>query len=1385
MAKADLLSSQALVSRQINEGIARLAAGTTAIPSTRPKQESPELFEPFPLTDMQEAYWVGRQDGLALGGTSIYSYRETELDRIDIKRLEEAWNALVKRHPMLRASITEDGRQRILPQTEAISFPVEDLRSLSCEARQERLDAIRSDMTRHRPSIGVWPLWEIRLSLIEADRARIHLGIDGILIDDRSYQILIQEWFILYEGQKEQLSELGFTFRDYVLEERNQRSGPAYAQALGYWLKRLENLPGAPQLPMRCDPAQISQPRFTRHALTLSAESWTKIKAICVREGITPPALILAAFMEVLARWSTSPALTINVPTFNRPPIHPQINDIIGEFGSFVLIGNEGLETLRFGERVKAVQQRLWDALDNSDVSGVSILREMARKSGAHDSVRMPVVFTMASNLRKAGQVPAKTQKQKAEVLFGITQTPQVILDHQVSERQGELYLNWDVVEAVFPEGMIADMFASFGNLLRDIEADRGIWSASCAAQLPAWQLQERTDANATQAPLPVTALHSAFDARAKLSPHRPAILTPDRCLTFAELDARAQAIALALIEAGVETGQIVAIVASKGWEQIAAAIAILRIGGVYLPIGADLPSLRREQLLAKSGARIALTQASLIYDFVWPADLHVIAITDHPADTAGIRPDRACDPDQPAYILYTSGSTGEPKGVTISHRAAVNTLHDVNARFGVTEADRVLGLSQLSFDLSVFDIFGVLGEGGALVLPAAGQELDPAAWLDLCERHGVTIWNSVPALLGVFMQHLEDQARALPPALRLTMLSGDWIPLDLPKRLRALSAQAVRLVSLGGATEAAIWSVWSPIEESLRPDWPSIPYGKPLLNQKLHVLHHDLSDCPVWVPGQLYIEGTGLALCYHRDETRTQRRFIIDAQHGGRRLYDTGDRARYRPGGDIEFLGREDRQVKVGGHRVDLREIELVIGQHADVESAAVLKTQAGQLHAFLIANKSMASAASLATIRSFIQERLPRYAVPLHMDWIERLPLSREGKVNIAALLPLIKSHDQSNAGVEQDSETLETLRILVETVTGRSGIDLTQGPIALGISSIELIRLSGLIRRDFGIALALADLLQISSLATLAQRLRTPAKDNQGHSSTQITAPATAPPSVPQTAFEPPDCSNLNVARLIRDSLGTGAGLRLLGGSSSADRLAQWRVRKSQRSFSLRPVSFEMLGRLLAPLCGTQDDDQMRFHYGSASGLYPVRVYCEIKAGRVNGLLPGLYVHDPLAHRLVERRTGDVASRELFGDKNRLVVDEAAFVLYLIGSMHEMQALYGQHAAILAMYEAGSIGQILRDHCRALGLGLCSIGTMDFAAFRDVAALSADDVFLHAIAGGRMLEAQPEPDRYMQTPTGQLASLADRLQALSDEEARQLHDALAVNGKAGNPA
>jgi natural product biosynthesis luciferase-like monooxygenase protein/amino acid adenylation domain-containing protein len=926
----------ALISRMLGQNGDAQLQPADPLPQIEPQPE--KWSEPFALTDVQQAYWIGRSGLFGLGNVSTHAYYEIETTDLDLERFVFAWQRLIERHGMLRAIVLQQGEQQILQQVEPYQIEVQDLRGGNDKTVAARLEEVRQRMSHQVMPSDRWPLFEIYGSRLDDRRLRLHISVDALIVDAWSMQILFWELEHFYRNPTAQLAPLTLSFRDYVVGEGRIVETDFYRRSHEYWQRRLPTLPPAPELPLAHDPASLQQPQFVRWTGRLERETWARLKSRASRASITPSIALLAAYAEVLTLWSKSPQFTVNLTLFNRLPLHAEVNEIVGDFTSVTLLTVDNSIADTFEQRAKRIQEQLWEDLDHRYVSGVRVLRDLARMRQVTNGLLMPVVFT-SSLIHDEGDLETSPMAWLGQVVYSITQTPQVWLDHEVYEDAGALVFTWDVVAELFPDGLVQAMFDGFSSLLQRLADDEQLWTTAwpeVARQLiPAAQLEQQVEANSTAAPVPTTLLHTAFHAQAAQRPDQPAVLTSSHSLTYEELSRRANQVGRRLRELGALPNTLVAVVMEKGWEQIVAVLGILNAGAAYLPIDPALPRDRILYLLEHGRATLALTQNWFNEHFSWPSNVHHFCLdAEELAEVDDSPLEMVQRPDDLAYVIYTSGSTGTPKGVMIDHRGALNTVLDVNQRYGVQAGDRVFALSSLSFDLSVYDIFGLLAAGGTIIIPDAWATRDPAHWAELINREQVTIWNSVPTLMEMLIEYADGADGILPASLRLVMMSGDWIPVNLPERIRALRPQ-VQLVSMGGATEASIWSILYDIEE-VDSAWKSIPYGKPMLNQTFHVLDDSLEERPTWVPGELYIGGVGLAKGYWRDEAKTEARFLTHPRTS-QRLYRTGDLGRYLPDGNIEFLGREDFQVKVQGHRIELGEIEAALVQHPKVRAAVV----------------------------------------------------------------------------------------------------------------------------------------------------------------------------------------------------------------------------------------------------------------------------------------------------------------------------------------------------------------------------------------------------------------------------------------------------------------
>lgn len=1045
---------------------ARSGSGDAPAPNAVARDDG----DAFDLTPVQQAYWFGRRDDQPLGGVGCHLYLELDGEGVDPSRLDLAVKRLAIRHPMLRARFSDDGLQRIADDGSAVALTVHDFRGRS-DGVAEALAELRDRLSHRRLAVADGETFGVQLSLLSGGGTRLHFDIDLLVADVLSVSIVLGDLAAIYDGREDELPPLTIDFRDYLARVRSERAADS-DMARRYWSERLPSLPSGPRLPLRRDPHDRAAPRFVRRQFHLASADIDRIQAQARRHGVTLACTLATAYGEVLARWAAEPRFLINIPLFDRREIDPAVRHMVADFTNLVLLEADFSTRAGFADRVRGIQAQLHRDIAQGDYSGVEVLRDLARHDQGGGRTA-PVVF--ACNLG-APFVPQAAAEAFGQVSWMISQTPQVWLDHQTYPTPDGLLLNWDAVEDLFPPGLLDDMFAAYEGLVRSLAG--GDWDKPASLPLPAAQAAVRAAVNATAVPVEARQLHEAFFEHALAGPDRVALIAGDEVLSRRDLAERALRIAGSLRGRGVRDGDVVGIALPKGADQIAAVLGVAAAGATYLPVAWDQPAARTRRICLRAGAGLVLTRAERLDRAGWPDGVTPVDMAEAAGGTPLPAPVRG-DPERSAYIIFTSGSTGEPKGVEVSHAAAWNTVASVNDRLGAGAGDRILALSALEFDLSVYDIFGPLSAGGAIVAIDESQRRDPDGWLDLVRRHRVTLWNSVPALLEMATVAAAE-GRPL-ASLRAVLVSGDWIPLDLPDRLRRVSSPDVRFVALGGATEAAIWS--NAIEVTEVPaHWSSIPYGLPLPNQQFRVVDAQGRDCPDLVPGDLWIGGDGLARGYKGAPDLTAERFV--AADGGR-WYRTGDRGRYWSDGTLEFLGRLDHQIKIRGHRIELGEIEAALERHPAVARAAAAVVGSGTDRA-LGACVALSAPAADGELLAFAQGQLPEHMVPRRLAVVEALPLTANGKIDraaIGALLDLQPPPPGADGGSPPRGPVETAVAALWNEALGTSAAGRDESFFQLGGNSLQAARLAAAIARTFGVSLPLRAFLGRPTIAGIA--------------------------------------------------------------------------------------------------------------------------------------------------------------------------------------------------------------------------------------------------------------------------------------------------------------
>jgi amino acid adenylation domain-containing protein len=829
--------------------------------------------------------------------------------------------------------------------------------------------------------------------------------------------------------------------------------------AAAFWSERLAGRSPALELPLaRPRPAQPSQER-DQVALGLPEQLGRRYAEFLAREGVSERDGRLAAWTALIHRTTRQADLTVGL--FE--------DDLWG--------------ALRLSLEERPSLRQLLTLVRTEAAEARRRLLPAAELQRAARCTRLAALF----------QVLFADHEPPADALRGIDLA-------WVSPDAGPGALHFDA--ALFSKATIERMPGHTATLLTAALAEPDRPLAELSLLTPDERRTLLTDWNDTATPFSRdVCLHELFERRARRCPDAPAVTFGRRHLTYAALDARANRLARHLRTLGVGPGVVVAIAGERSFAMVEGLRAIAKAGGAYLPMDPAYPRERLAFMLEDSGAGVLLTQRALMETLPIPErDVHLVVLDgdERFASYPTTSPASGVSPDDLAYVIYTSGSTGKPKGVVLNHRGRVNNFEDFNRRFKVGTGDALIALASLSFDMCAYDVFGTLAAGATIVLPQPEELKDPRAWARLMQERRVTIWHTAPAMLRMLVDQCEADRSLVPASLRLALLGGDWIPVNLPERLWAL-VEGARFVSMGGATECSMDSTIYEVE-SVDPEWRSIPYGQPMANQRTYVLDEDRQPVPALVPGELYLGGIGVAHGYWNRPDLTAERFLPDPFAGepDARMYRTGDLARWLEDGNLELLGRVDNQVKIRGFRIELGEIEARLRQHPGVREGVVsarpdLSGEKRLVAYFVPAETTLAQQPLFShrlrqELRQHLAAELPGYMVPQVYVQVDALPLSPNGKVDRKRLPEPDRDRPAHLPAYRAPRDVVEeVVADIWADVLGLEHVGVEDPFLDLGGHSILAAQVQARLSEVLPFEVALRDLFDTSTVAGLAQHLR----------------------------------------------------------------------------------------------------------------------------------------------------------------------------------------------------------------------------------------------------------------------------------------------------------
>lgn len=1045
----------------------------------------------FPLSFAQQRLWFLDQ---LQPGSSAYTItlRRRFHDALDADALRCALDDLIRRHESLRTTFpSKDGApvQRV-NEPEAVALPI---------VRVDESDAVRGTIARivaehaARPfDLARGPLVRPLLVAVGSDYHELCISVHHIVADGWSLEIIARDLSEMYAARLEQrparLAALPVQYADWALWQRRELSGPALEAQRRYWLEELANLAGPLDLPTDYPRSGRSNPVGASHDFVVPFQLAERLRALSLGAGATRFITLLAAFKVLLSRWSGKDDIVVGTPVANRS--HVELESVVGFFTNTLALRTQLVDDPSFRTLLARVRETCLGAYANPDMPFEKLVEELQPDRVLGQNPVFQVSFVL-QNATVGPEFSFVTSASPFDLTLFVREGP-----------NGRLGASIQYARDLFEPATIARLSGQFVTLLASIVADPDCPISALPLQSEAETNRMLIEWNATATPYPRDrTVHGLFEDQADATPDAIALAFEGTAVTYAELDRRANRLGHYLRAAGVGAQTPVATLIDRSAESIVALLGILKAGGAYVALDLAAPPSRLLFMLRDASASVLLTTTALrtrVSGFAGrticlDAEATPIASSPHTRLAGSVS---ALDL---AYVSYTSGSTGDPKGVEATHRNIVRLVKADYARFGADET--TLQLAPLSFDASTFEIWGALLNGGRLVV-APPRALSAAELGAIVEaRRVTTLWLTA----GLFERVVEDRIESLRP-LRQLLAGGDVLSPEHVRRVRETFPE-LRLVNGYGPTEGTTFTCCHTVEKTPATR-RSVPIGKPIANTRVYVLDHRRRPVPVGARGELWIAGDGLARGYRNRPRLTAERFVVHRLSPvlEERLYRTGDLVRWLSDGTLEFLGRIDDQTKIRGFRVEPGEIEAALARHPGVRDCVVIAIRGADGGARLAAY--VVGSGAPPELREFLARSLPAYMIPTAFVPIDRLPLNTAGKVDRRAL-PDLGALGGSGALVEPRDDLERQIAEVWRDVLAVEQLGIRDSFFDLGGHSLLAVRMFARLEKQLGVVLPLAALFEAPTIEGLADAIRRGTRPTSGRSLVAIQPAGGAPP------------------------------------------------------------------------------------------------------------------------------------------------------------------------------------------------------------------------------------------------------------------------------------
>jgi amino acid adenylation domain-containing protein len=1052
---------------------------------------------PLPVSSVQQRLWfLDRMDP----GSPVYNIGVALRLKgaLNQRMVQQALDLVVLRHESLRMRIVElEGTPvvELLP-VQTADFDFINLEHLTGAAREAGMQQKLAECLRAPFHLAKGPLGRFRLIRLQSNDHVLCCCIHHVASDGWSLMIVLNEFCRIYEalaeGRPASLPPLPIQYADFAGWESEQLRSGRMAAHLAFWKQQLASAPAVIELPRDRPRPAVQSLRGGRLRRRFDAQQLQAVKDLSRREGTTLFMTLLAAWQVLLHRHSGQEDIVVGSPVANRD--RAALQSVVGCLVNNVALRGNFADNPRFTDYLARVKQTTLDAFEHSAlpfdivVDGVSPLR-----SASHAPL-FQVLFTLMSfsTLSDRSGVPAP-QGLATELIESDTGASRFDLTIELAEVDGYLRSDYEYASDLFDETTIARLHSHFESLLAAVVLD----SSRRVQDLPLLSQEEQrvllVDWNATALDHDRgRCVHQLFERTAQDMPDAIAVSDEFATITYGNLERKANQLAHLMLARGVTPRSRVGICLDRTIDMPLALIAVLKCGAAYVPLDPAHPVERIRYTLADADVACVITLGRFT-DQVGDSKAPLLLLDDLQAELTrqpASPPDVPCSPEDVAYAIYTSGSTGRPKGVEVEHRNVVSFLEAMRREPGLCNKDVLLAVTTLSFDIAGLEMWLPLMVGARIVVASRTDVLDGHRLAALMQAHAVSLLQATPATWRLLI----DSGWTGHPGLK-ALCGGEPLPADLAA---ALLDRVAELWNVYGPTETTIWSTSYRVRTAQNP----LPIGRPIANTRVYVLQPSGAPAPIGVAGELCIAGEGVARGYRNQPALTAEKFTSITLVNGctERLYRTGDMARWRADGQLEFLGRNDTQVKVRGYRIELGEIEAVLSTHPGVTQGVVVVREDTPGDQRLVGYVVVAAGTRFddESARSTLRTRLPEYMVPNLFVTVDSLPLTPNGKID-RKMLPKPQGVAASVRKSASDSAavlmTMPQQRVAAvwREVLRLDHVGLYNNFFDLGGHSLLLVKLQSALKREFGRDLALVELFQRTTVAAQAERLSAPSVDS----------------------------------------------------------------------------------------------------------------------------------------------------------------------------------------------------------------------------------------------------------------------------------------------------